>query len=87
MPNLGLPELVLLAVVLLPFAGAIYLLWRFVRALERRKGGTVQVQSLTDEVRALRTQVALLSSELTGLDKASPREPDRTVPPGGEGAP
>ena len=78
MPNLGLPELMLLLVVLTPFVGAIYLLWRFVRALEHRKGGTLQVQDLTKEVRALRTQVALLSSELAGLDKATLGESDRT---------
>ncbi len=84
MPNLGLPELMIIAVVLLPFAGAIYLFWRFVRAVERRKGGTIQVQDLTNEVRALRTQVALLSSELSGLDKASLRESERVELPQGE---
>lgn len=56
---------------LLPFGIVlfmVYLGWRVVRALERRKGANVQVLQLVEEVRALRTQVSLLSSEVAEFD-------------------
>jgi hypothetical protein len=77
-PGLFLWTLLPFCIVLL----VVYLGWRFVRALERRKGTSVQVLQLVEEVRALRTQVSLLSSEVAEFDSLAgetPRGSDHKV--------
>lgn len=64
MPPITLSEVLVLAVVLAPIALAFYLGWRFVRALESRKGSVQQVSALTSEVRGLRAQVEIMAEEI-----------------------
>lgn len=64
------------SIVLVPIGTVFFLAWRLVRALERRKGANVRVLELVQQVRALRTEVTMLSGELSELDAA------RDVPPG-----
>jgi hypothetical protein len=73
------------AMLLVPVGSVGYLAWCLVRALEHRKGASVQVLDMVTQVRALRTEVTLLASELAELE--SPRgavldrsSADRPVP-------
>lgn len=67
--------LVIALIFLVPLGTVFFLAWRFVRALERRNGPTRLLKELTDEVRALRQQTALLATEIAELDAAAEREP------------
>lgn len=64
MSPIGMEEVLVLAIVFTPIALVFYLGWRFVRALEQRKGSNQKIDALTSEIRALRAEVALMTDEL-----------------------